>query len=107
MKNDGDICLADCATTHTILQDRKYFSSLMFTKVKVTTISGQSDVIEGSGKAQIMLPNGTILSIQNALYATRSTRNLLSFKDICLNGYHIETKSAENVEYLCIISNDT
>ena len=50
---------------------------------------------------------GTILSIQNALYATRSTRNLLSFKDIRLNGYHIATKSAENVEYLCITSNDT
>ena len=105
--NGGDICLADSATTHTILRDRKYFSSLMLTKVRVTTISGQSDVIEGSGKAQIMLPNGTILSIQNALYATRSTRNLLSFKDIRLNGYHIETKSAENVEYLCITSNDT
>ena len=47
-----------------------------------------------------MLPNGTILSIHNALYTTRSTRNLLSFKDIRLNGYHIEMKSAENVEYL-------
>ena len=91
--NDEDICLADSAATHTILRDRKYFSCLMLTKVRVTTISGPSDVIEGSGKARIMLPNGTILSIQNALYATRSTRNLFSFKDICLNGYHIETKS--------------
>ena len=107
MRNGGDICLADSATTHTILRDRKYFSSLMLTKIRVTTISGPSDVIEGSGKAQIMLPNGTILSIQNALYATRSTRNLLSFKDIRLNGYHIETKSAENVEYICITSNNT
>ena len=72
-----------------------------------STISGQSDVIKGSGKAQIMLPNGTILSIKNALYATQSIRNLLSFKDIRLNGYHLETKSVENVEYLCITSNDT
>ena len=54
-----------------------------------------------------MLPNETILSIQNAFYATRSTQNLLSFKDIHLNGYHIETKSAENVEYMCITSNGT
>ena len=73
MRNGEDICLADCATTHTILRDRKFFSRLMLTKVRVTTISGQSDVIEGSGKAQIMLLNRTILSIQNALYATRST----------------------------------
>ena len=70
MRNGGDICLADSATTHSILRDRKYFSNLVLAKVKVTTISGQSDVIEGSGKAQIMLPNGTILSIKNALYAT-------------------------------------
>ena len=70
MRNDGDICLADSATTHTILHDRKYFSSLILTRVGVTTISKPSDVIEGSGKAQIMLPNGTIFSIQNALYAT-------------------------------------
>ncbi|KAM1897640.1 hypothetical protein ACFX14_032080 [Malus domestica] len=105
--NGGDFCLADRATTHSILQDRKYFSNLVLAKVKVTTIPGQSDVIEGSGKAQIMLPNGTILSIQNALYATRSIQNLLSFKDIRLIGFHIETKSVENVEYLCITSNDT
>ena len=107
MRNDGDIYLADSATMHTILRYRNYFSSLMLIKVRVTTISGQSDVIEGSGKAQTMLPNGTILSIQNVLYATRSIRNLLSFKDIRLNGYHIETKDAEKVEYLCIASNDT
>ncbi|KAM1778054.1 hypothetical protein PS1_044952 [Malus domestica] len=105
--NGGDFCLADSATTHSILRDRKYFSNLVLAKVKVTTISGPSDVIEGSGKAQIMLPNGTILSIKNALYATQSIRNLLSFKDIRLNGYHLETKSVENVEYLCITSNDT
>ncbi|KAM2145223.1 hypothetical protein COP2_047875 [Malus domestica] len=48
-----------------------------------------------------------MLSIQNALYATQSIRNLLSFKDIRLNGYHIETKGVKNVEYLCITSNDT
>ena len=70
--NGGDFCLADSATTHSILRDRKYFSNLVLAKVKVTTISGPLDVIEGSGKAQIMLPNGTISSIKNALYATQS-----------------------------------
>ncbi|BBG96653.1 Disease resistance protein CC-NBS-LRR class family [Prunus dulcis] len=102
-----DICLADSATTHTILQDRKYFSKLMLTKAKVTTISGPANLIEGSGRAQIMLPNGTILSIPDALYSSNSRRNLLSFKDIRLNGYHVETKKEENMEYLCITSSDT
>ena len=106
-KNGEDICLADSATTHTILRDRKYFSKLMHKKAKVTTISGPADLIDGSGEAQIMLPKGTILSIQNALYSANSKRNLLSFKDIRLNGYHIETKNENNVEYLCITSNNT
>ncbi|BBG94747.1 Disease resistance protein CC-NBS-LRR class family [Prunus dulcis] len=110
LQNKGygkDICLADSATTHTILRDRKYFSKLMLTKAKVTTISGPADLIEGSGTTQIMLPNGTILSIQNALYSSNSRRNLLSFKDIRLNGYHVETKNEKNMEYLCITSSDT
>lgn len=110
MKNgcsqDGEeICLADSATTHTILRDRKYFSTLNLTRAKVTTISGPVDLIEGSGRAHIRLSNGTQLSIQEALYSSRSKRNLLSFKDIRLNGYHIETTNENNVEYLCITSN--
>ena len=92
MRNGGDICLANSATTHTILRDRKYFSRLMLTKVRVTTMSSQSDVSESSGKAHIMLPNGTILSIQHALYTTRSTRNLLSFKDIRLKDTTLKRK---------------
>ncbi|KAI5313690.1 hypothetical protein L3X38_042866 [Prunus dulcis] len=79
----------------------------MLTKAKVTTILGHTDLIEGSGIAQIMLPNGTILSIPDALYLSNSRRNMLSFKDIRLNGYHVETKKEENMEYLCITSSDT
>jgi peptide/histidine transporter 3/4 len=104
-KGEGDICLADSATTHTILRDQKYFSDLIPTRAKVTTISGSADIIEGSGRAHVWLPNGTQLFIQEALYSARSKRNLLSFKDIRLNGYHIETTNENNVEYLCITSN--
>ena len=80
---------------------------MILTKAKVTTISGLADLIEGSGIAQVVLPNGTILSIQDALYSSNSRRNLLSFKDIRLNGYHVETRNEENMEYLCITSTDT
>ena len=104
-KNGEDICLADSATTHTILRDRKFFSTLVLTKANVTTISGSADLIEGSGRAHIRLTHGTQLYIQEALYSSKSRRNLLSFKDIRLNGYHIETTNDNNVEYLCITSN--
>ena len=80
--NDGDICLADCTTTHTILQEKKYFLNLIVTNASVSTISGTSDLIEGSGKENLMLPNGTRFHINDALYSNKSTKNLLSFKDI-------------------------
>ncbi|TYJ27814.1 hypothetical protein E1A91_A07G214400v1, partial [Gossypium mustelinum] len=59
-------------------------------------------LIEGSGRAIILLPKGTKSVIDDALYFIKSQRNLLSFKDICLNGYHIETMNEKNIEYLYI-----
>ena len=38
-----------------------------------------------------MLLNGTRFHINDALYSSKSTRNLLSYKDIRKNGYHIES----------------
>ena len=51
-----------------------------------------------------MLPKGTRFHINDALYSSKSTRNLLSFKDIRINGYHIETMNDGNKEYLYITS---
>ena len=100
--NDGNICLADCTTTHTILREKKYFLNLIVTIASVNTISGTSDLIEGFKRANIMLPNGTRFHINDALYSSKSTRNLLSFKDIRKNGYHIETINEGNKESLYI-----
>ena len=38
------------------------------------------------------------------LYSFLNLRNLLGFKDICCNGYHIETVCEGNNEYLYITS---
>ena len=106
-QNIGDICLADSVTTHTILRNQKYFLNLTLLKANVNTISGPADLIEGSDRAMILLPNNTKICIRDALYSSRSQRNLLSFKDIRCNGYHIETISDKNIEYLCITSHDS
>ncbi|GAV61390.1 hypothetical protein CFOL_v3_04917, partial [Cephalotus follicularis] len=74
-------------------------------KANVGTISGTSDLIEGSGVASFVLSNGTQMCITDALYSTKSRRNLLSFKDIRLNGYHIETTNENGKEYLYITGN--
>ena len=49
-----------------------------------------------------MLPCGTIFHINDVLYSIISRRNLLSFKNIRRNGYHIETTYDNNKEYLYI-----
>ena len=100
--NHEDICLIDSGTTHAIFKDMKYFSHLLKRKASVTTISGNSKLIEGSGRATIFLPKGTKLVIEDALFSSKSPRNLLSFKDIRRNGYHVETLNEMNIEYLGI-----
>jgi GAG-pre-integrase domain len=69
------------------------------TETHINTISGISNLIEGSGRAYILLPEGIKLIINDALYSSKSRRNLLSFKDIRCNGYHIETMTENNIKY--------
>ncbi|GAV66696.1 hypothetical protein CFOL_v3_10206, partial [Cephalotus follicularis] len=74
-------------------------------KANVGTISGTSDLIEGFGMASFVLSNGAQIRITDALYSTKSRRNLLSFKYIRLNGYHIENENENGKEYLYITGN--
>lgn len=89
------MCGIDSATTHTILRDKKYFSYLIMKEANVNTISGNTKLIEESEKANLVLIRGTDLTIHEALYYSKSKRNLLSFKDIRQNCYHIETTNDE------------
>ena len=95
-------CLLDSGTTHTILKNREYFSDLKLLQANVNTISGTTKLIEGTGKACIILPMGTKLIINDALYSSKSRRNLISFKAIRQNGYHMETKTIDEKEFLCL-----
>jgi len=92
----------DSATTHTILKSNKFFSCLVMPEVNVNIISGTTNIIEGIEKAIVLLPRGTTLHIKNEFYSPKSYRNLLSFKDIRLNEYHIETNNERDIEYLYI-----
>ncbi|KAM2891370.1 hypothetical protein COP2_009677 [Malus domestica] len=105
--SSGEVsCLADSATTHTILREQHYFTNLIPKKTHLTTLSGPSNLIEGYKKTCIMLSNGTILTIKEALYSPRSRRMLLSFRDIRDNKYHLETTEDHGSEFLCITSNE-
>ncbi|KAM0955797.1 hypothetical protein TB2_023719 [Malus domestica] len=101
--SSGEVsCLADSATTHTILRERHYFTNFIPKKAHLTTLSGSSNLIEGYRKTRIMLSNGTILTIKEALYSLRSGRTLLSFRDIRDNKYHLKTTKDHGSEFLCI-----
>ena len=89
---------------HTILKDKNSFQNLISCKANVNAILGSSNLIKGSRRAIIILPNGTKLCIDDALYSPKSRRNLLSFKDIHYNGYYIETNNKCNEEFLYITS---
>ena len=62
-------------------------------------------MIEGFGRAIVILPKGTKLIINNAMFSPKSKRNLLSFKDIRENGYHIQSMDEINLAYFGIIKN--
>ena len=97
-------CLVDSGTTHTILKYKDYFINITPKVTSLTTISGPSTLVEGFGKAQFMLSNGSVLTINEALYCPSSGRNLLSFKDIRENKFHLETARENGIEYLYITS---
>jgi hypothetical protein len=88
--HDGDLYLANNVTMHTILKEQKYFEYLKLTKANVTIISGLTYMIKGFKIANILSLNNTKLGIKDALYSPESRRNLLIFKYIRANGYHIE-----------------
>ena len=100
MTSNVNACLADCATTHTIFRDKKYFSNISLGKSNVNTISSPVDLIQASGITTIILPRRTKIHINDALYYVKSKRNLLSFKDIRQNGYNIETINNDSNKYL-------
>ncbi|KAM1391009.1 hypothetical protein ACFX2I_018765 [Malus domestica] len=103
--SSGEVsCLADSATTHTILRECHYFTNFIPKKALLTTLSSSSNLIKGYGKARIMLSNGTIMIIKEALYSPRSGRTLLSFRDIRDNQYHLETTEDHGFQFLCITS---
>ena len=103
MSENKDVLVVDSGSSHTILKDKRYFINLKLKNATISTIAGIASLIEGNGQASVLLPMGTHLEISDALYSPNSYISLLSFKDIRLNGYHIETKGEGNKEFLQII----
>jgi hypothetical protein len=88
---EEELCIVDSGTANTILREIKYFQTLRKGKGNIMTIAGSDALIVGSGRGTIILPKGTQLTIEDDLLYPESTHTLLSYKDICKNGLHVET----------------
>jgi hypothetical protein len=91
-----EMALLDSATTHTILRDPLFFSfsgnhTEAWQVCKMLTIAGRRDSKFREGRAKIVLPGGTTLLIERAMYAPSAHRSLISFKDLRAHGVHTFT----------------
>jgi hypothetical protein len=66
------------------------------------TIAGRNATIVGSGRATITFPNGTQVTIENALLYSDSTHTLISFRDIRKSGLHVCTHKDNKEKFLLI-----
>ena len=69
------------------------------------TIIGSNHIM-GTRSGTLILPMGTQIFEKDALLYPDSKRTLLSFKDICSNGFHVETETEQGIEYLLITKFD-
>jgi len=99
---DEELCLVDSGTTNSILRETKYFQNLTKKQGNVLTIAGRDAMIVGTGRATIVLPMGTHITIEDALLYPDSKRTLLNYRDIRQNGFYIETGDDNNKEFLLI-----
>ena len=97
-------CLVDSGTTHTILRNRQLFVDFVSSVTRVSTMTGSDNIIKGRGIAQFLMPNGTMIKVDGALYAPRAPRTLLSFKVVRDNDLHFHTYVEDGIEYLLITS---
>jgi len=94
--------MCSVATTHIILKSNIFFFYLKCDKLMLGLFFGTANIIEGYKRANTLLPRDTKLHIKNAFYSPKFNRDLLSFKDICLDEYHIKINNEGKMKYIYI-----
>ena len=61
MSENKDVFVVDSGSSHTILRNKRYFINLTMKNANINTIAGIASLIEGYGRANILLPKGTHL----------------------------------------------
>jgi hypothetical protein len=96
-------CIIESGTSHSILRDQKYLTTITPSSWVITRIIGQNQLEEEFGPALVILPQRTTIKIASAIYAPTATRNLISFQDIRANNLHTHTSMKGKIEVLHIL----
>ena len=91
-----DTALLDSATTHSILRDPYYFqfehSEFPWQTCELTTIVEKRNLKFKEGRATLLLPGGTLITLARTMYAPTAPRNLISYKDLRAQDVHLTTE---------------
>ena len=97
-----DTALLDSATTHSILRHPDYFefehTDSLWQTCELTTIAGKCNLKFKEGRAKLLLPRGTSLTLARAMYAPAAPRNLISYKDLRAQDVHLTTEGVKGEE---------
>jgi hypothetical protein len=96
------MCLVDSCTINSILRKIKYFQFIARRSRNVLTIARHDATIVGSERATITFPNGTQVTINDALLYSNSTHTLIRFRNIRKSGLHVCTDEDNEKEFLLI-----
>jgi hypothetical protein len=99
---EEEMCLVDNCITNSILRETKYFQILTQRSENILTIAGCDAMIVGSGRATITFPNGTQITIDDALLYPDSIHTLISFRDIRKSRLHVCTHEDNKEKFLLI-----
>ena len=119
LEADRDIALLDSGSTHTILQDPRYFefsrpdfemwrhdptasrpNSEGWDTCELSTIVGKRTLTFREGRARIMLSGGSTLICTQAMFALDAQQSLISFRNLRSHGIHALTAIREGEETL-------
>ena len=105
---DPVIALLDSATTHTILRSPEYFKFEGHRATRhtsdIVTIAGRRNFCYRKGQARVLLPGGTPILCERAMYSPNAPRSLVSYRDLRANGIHITTAQVNGEEVLSVLA---
>ena len=72
----------------------------------ITTIIGSHLITYQIGKVCLVIFGGIRLHVSRVIYLPTCIKNLLSFQDICRNGFHLRTFEKDNQKLLQILDHE-